>query len=464
VSLRRLSGDGALVLAGGALILLWPLSAYSFSPALMPIVVLALGAGALVVKRPEYGIAIAVALVPFHRLAIGIEGGGFQPVKFLVPLMAVGLLAYGLIVIRDERPLQASALMVAIFGFLAVVLVSAIQGLEPSKSVGEILRVSTAAILFLATLQICRQVNQVWVVAGGAVAGLLGAALQGLAQQALGLFSQISLAVEGEEVGRIAGLFGHPNQYAGYLATLMPLAGALAMSRRVPSPLRWLSGSAFAAALPALNFAYTRGAILGLALGVLTWLLIMRRRGALVVAVAMLCVAVFAAPSVLRERFSDANSGEVALRTDLWGSALDIYAKRPLLGAGIDNFATAYATLPINPTFSTQRRLLHTREVIVPPHAANAYLTILAEQGLLGLLMFLALFVLALLTAYRVSRAEGLPVRAVGLGLGAGLLTFAFHNMLEVTLLDVIQPLLVLVAALAALGSAGEQQAGPADG
>ncbi len=464
MSLRRLTGDGALVLAGGALILLWPLSAYAYGPALMPVLVLALGAGALVIKRPEYGIALAIALTPFHRLAISAEGGGFQPVKFLVPVLAVGLLVYGLIVIRDERPLQASALMAAIFAFLAVVLVSAIQGLEPSKSVGEILRVSTAAVLFLATLQICRRLEQVWVVAGGAVAGLLGAALQGLAQQAFGHFSQHSLAIEGEEVGRIAGLFGHPNQYAGYLAVLIPLAGALAMSRRVPFPLRWLSGFAFAAALPALNFAYTRGAIAGLAVGALTWLLIMRRRGAIVVAVAVACVAVFAAPSVLRERFSDASSGEVALRADLWGSALDIYANRPLLGVGIDNFANAYATLPINPTFSTQRRLLHTQEVIVPPHAANAYLTILAEQGLLGLLTFSALLMLALLTAYRASRAEHLAARAVGLGLGAGLLTFAIHNLLEVTLLDVIQPLLVLVAALAALGSAGAKEAGTVNG
>lgn len=460
MGLRRLSGDGALVLAGGALILLWPLSAYAYSPVLMPSLVLGLGAGALVIKRPEYGIAISLALVPFHRLTIESEGGGFQPVKFLVPALAVGLLAYGLIVIREERPARAPALMVATFAFLAVVLASAIQGLEPSKSVGEIVRILTAAVLLLATLQICRRIEQVWVVAGGAVAGLLGGALQGLTQQAFGHFSQITLAFEGEEVGRIAGLFGHPNQYAGYLAVLVPLAGALVISRRVPAPLRWLSGLAFAAALPALNFAYTRGAIIGLAVGVLTWLLIMRRRGAIVVAVAAVCVAGFAAPAVLRERFSDASSGEVALRADLWRSALDIYAKRPLLGVGIDNFVNAYTTLPTNPTFSSQRRLLHAREVLVPPHAANAYLTILAEQGLLGLLTFLALLVFALLTAYRGSRGEDLGVRAVGLGVGAGLLAFAVHNMLEVTLLEVIQPLLVLVAALAALGSAPGQQAG----
>lgn len=460
MSLRRLTGDGALVLAGGALILLWPLSAYAYGPAVMPVLVLAMGAAALVIKRPEYGIALAIALTPFHRLAISTEGGGFQPVKFVVPVLAVGLLAYGLIVIRDERPLRASALMLAVFTFLSVVLVSAIQGLEPSKSVGEILRLSTAAVLFLATLQICRRNSQLWVVAGGAVAGLLLGALQGLAQQASGQFSDISLAIEGEEVGRIAGSFGHPNQYAGYLAVLMPLAAVLFMSRPVPSPLRWLSGFALAAALPALNFAYTRGAIIGLVVGVLAWLVIMRRRGALVVAVVAICVAVLAAPSVLQERFSDANGGEVTLRADLWGSALDIYSKRPLLGVGIDNFANAYATLPINPTFSTQRRLLHTREVVVPPHAQNVYLTILAEQGLLGLLTFAALFVLALLTAYRASLASDLGVRAVGLGVGAGLLTFALHNLLDLTLLEVIQPLLVLVAALAAVGSAGEKQAG----
>ncbi len=239
----------------------------------------------------------------------------------------------------------------------------------------------------------------------------------------------------------------------------MPLAGVLFMSRPVPSPLRWLSGFALAAAIPALNFAYTRGAILGLAAGVLTWMLVARRRGALVVGVVAICVAVLAAPSVLQERFSDANGGEVVLRSDLWGSAIDIYAKRPLLGVGIDNFSNAYQTLPINPTFSTQRRLLHGGEVLVPPHAQNAFLTILAEQGLLGLLTFSALLVLALLTAYRGSRAEGPAMRAVGLGLGAGLLTFAFHNVLEITLLDVIQPLLVLVAALAAVGFAGEKQA-----
>jgi len=423
---------------------LWPVTAYGLSPLVLPVVVALAAAAVLIATRPEWGVALALALAPWTNLHVG----GERPLRLVLPPLAFGLLIYGMLVASRERRAGAPAFQTAgIVLFAGVAIVSALQALDPAQTLTKLFGLLTAVALFFAVLTICHARGQLLLVAAGAVAGLLVASAQGALQHALGQFGEGGFVAGGEIVGRVQGSFGHPNQYAGFIAVLLPVAVGMLATRATPGRMRLLAGVALGFALPALTFAYARGAFLGLAVGAVVWLTLLRPRVAVGVAVVMAVGSVALAPAALKDRVSDPAGGDIGLRADLWGSALDIYTERPVLGVGINNFAEGYVTLPSTLANASQRRLLHQVQVLTPPHAANLYLNILAEQGLLGILAFAGLAFTSVLTVYRGSRIRDPAGRALCLGLGVGLMTLAVHSLFEVTLFsELSQPLFALLA------------------
>ncbi len=89
-----------LPLIGVGVAALWPLTAYSLNPLLLPTALL-LGAIVLAVfRRPEYGLAVAVAITPLTGIEIDQQLGANvslprEPFKFLLPLIVFGVLIYG---------------------------------------------------------------------------------------------------------------------------------------------------------------------------------------------------------------------------------------------------------------------------------------------------------------------------------------------------------------------------------
>jgi O-antigen ligase len=161
------------------------------------------------------------------------------------------------------------------------------------------------------------------------------------------------------------------------------------------------------------------------------------------------------APSTLEERFEAGESSDaLAERGDIWSAALDIYAQHPVIGTGINNFSVAYARLPSTLSDASQRRLLdwEAGAATIPFHAHNAYLNLLAEQGIVGLAAFLVFALGALAVLYRGSRASDALTRAVCLGAGAGWMTWAVRNLVDVALYEeVTYPLLTLTAVASVL-------------
>jgi O-antigen ligase len=417
------------------------------------------GIAALVVTRPEYGLAIAVALAPLTnwqanvRVARGVVVE--KPFHILLPALVFSVLIYGLLTSRaDARRLPArypSRVAVGMLVFLASALISSVQGLQPSASVEKVFLLLTAVALLLAVLQICRTREQLLVVVGGAVVSLLVAGAQGVFQNLLGQFGEAGIVVSGSVVGRVQGSFGHPNQYGGFLAALIPLALVVLVMRDFPRPLRWLAAAAVAFGIPALVFSYARGAIAGLVLGLIIWLAVVRPRLALLAAIVVATAGLLLAPATLKERLTASTAGgDLVLREDIWSGAVEIYSEHPLFGVGLDNFGDAYATLPSNLPNAAQRRLLHQSDILVPPHAANLYLNVLAEQGIVGVAAFFVLIVTSLGTVYRGRLIRDPIGRGVCLGLGGGIVAMGIHSLLEVTLIgEVALPLFALLGAAA---------------
>lgn len=402
-----------------------------------------------------------LALAPFTNLNIGSGGTVSKPLHLLLPALVFGVLGYALL-ISGARATVAGAwrshwLTAAVVVFLAVALASAINAIDPHNSIRKLFLLIAAVGLFMGVRAICRDTAQFTVVAAGAVVGLLLASLQGIDQHLRHRYGA-GFVTNGQFVGRVEGSFGHPNQYGGYLVFLIPLAAGIALSRRFDARLRLLAASAAAAAVPAVAFSYARGAILALVLGLLLWFAVVRPRYAVGIAVVAAAVGLLFAPATLKERFStQASSGDVPLRTDIWGASIDIAQAHPLLGVGLDNFSSAYATLPSTLAHASQRRLLSQSGLLIPPHAQNLYLNTLAEEGVVGL-GALALFLIgAFAVAYRGSRSTDPASRTICLAVGAGLATLALHSILEVTLLSELSlPLFALVAV--ALGVAEREQ------
>jgi O-antigen ligase len=457
-----------LPLIGIAVAALWPITAYALNPVLLPAAFIVVGAIVIVLRKPEYGAAIVLILIPFIGARLPQPSGTAlplpgAPLRVLLPLMVFALLGYGLLVRgRDRRPLPPVFFGISLMVIAAVI--SAFRAIEPDRAVPDVFLLITGAALFLAIVNICRTRQQLYVVLGGALAGLLFASIQGVVQQAFGIYSTLGVATDvGSTLNRIQGSFGHPNSYAGYLTLLMPVAGVVALSKSFPNWLRWLGGAAVGFAIPALIWSYSRGALVAMVAGVLVWLVLTRPKTALVVAIVVALIALVATPSTIKQRFSNSSSTDVSLRTDVGTSALDIYDTQPILGVGIGNFQAAYEDL--NAAQSPgHRRLFHNQQLLIPTAAPSQYLNTLSEQGILGVVA-LAIFILqALIAAWRVSRSRDPTVRALGLGIGMALAGGFIYSGLEVTLQEdqalALFPLIAIAAIAQTVLVGGQEETG----
>jgi O-antigen ligase len=439
-----------LPLIGVGVAALWPLTAYTFSPLVLPATCALLAAVLVVLRRPEFGVAGALVLTPFLHLSLEIPGLGLSlvdPLTLILPALAGLVLAYGVLLSRGERESPESRrLFLAVFVFVAAIFLATANAINVSASISKTVFLLTAAMLFIATIQVCRERSQLMVVVAGALVGLLVASLQGLVQNYSGVFSE-GFESNGSVVGRIQGSFEHPNLFAGYIASLIPLASVIAFNRRFHPPIRWLAAAALFLALPALYFSYSRASIVAVVLGAIFWLAFLRPRAAVLIAITVAVASLALAPAALKERFDpQRGQNDLAARVDLWKAAGEIYADHPLLGVGPNNFPDAYAELPTRPGFSPYHRLQLEDEFVRPPHAHNLYLNVLAEEGAVGAIALILLLIAAISVVYRGCHARDPAGRLICIGIGIGLMTLLANSFVNATLFT--EPALPLFALL----------------
>ncbi len=464
MTLRLRAVEVTLVVVAIGIAASWPLTAHAISPLLVPAFLVAAAATLLVLLRPAYGIAIVTAAAPLTNFQpSGTQG--IKPFQVLLPAIAGGVFIYAILLGQNRAATPGTTrLSIAVLVFVGAAVASSIQALDPAETIKKLVVLLTAAGVFYGTLEVCRSRYERLVVVGGVLLGLLIASGQGVLQKYLGATGEYGIVADGSVIGRVQGSFGHPNQYGGFLAVLVPLATAVAFTRGFGAPRRWLAVLALALAVPAITFTYARGAIVALVFGSLLWLALLRRRIALPIALVIGIAAVAVAPAALKERFDPAGtSGDIALRTDIWSASLDIYSSEPLLGVGLNNFGVAYRELPTSLRSTSQRRLLHQSQVLVPPHAQSLYLNILAEEGIIGFAAFVAFAFAAVAVCFRGARLADAVGRAVALGVGAGLFTLAVHSVVEVSLVgEVALPVFALLAVTA--GFVGERDEASSSG
>ena len=411
--------------------------------------VVVLAGASLFARKPELLAIAAAAALPF-RVPISVEGSVSNLLVPLYLVIAAGALAYALPRIfgeheryEQERSPRALEWLLA----LALVLYAAqsIGSLDTGKAVEQtVFFLIPFGLLFAQLARLPWTRDLAGKVLGVLVVLALAFAAIGFVEYAtrhLLLNPKVIASNQVESSFRVNSLFFDPNIYGRFLAVVMLCVATVllwATRRRTVTfsalvlAVLWaglvltLSQSSFAALLAGLAVLgglrwSPKGAVLGVA-------------GALVAAV----VLVFAVPGHLgvdvsgSDGLNDTTSG----RYDLIAGGVGLIADEPLLGHGAGSFSRAYLRAEDG---STERAVSasHTTPV-----------TVAAEQGVAGLLVYLALVVVALFTLLRGAGTD--PVRAA---VAAAFVAIVVHSLSYAAFFE--DPLTWVLAAVGVAAASG---------
>jgi O-antigen ligase len=184
--------------------------------------------------------------------------------------------------------------------------------------------------------------------------------------------SRASLSMDSHEMD--------PNFFAAML--LIPLSLSIGM---FISSRRWLSKALLAvcaaAAMMAIILTMSRGALVAVVLlaGAYVFRLGLKMRAFAAVAVVLTLLAIVAPPTFWKRMQLDDRTASGTGRTNVWVVAAQMIKHHPLGGVGLSNFPAAYASYAgAAPHFEGYYKDSH-----------NSYINILAEQGVVGLTLFL---------------------------------------------------------------------------
>jgi O-antigen ligase len=341
-------------------------------------------------ERPSVAFALLLALVaafPWDD-ALGFPTRTVSVVKLLGA--AVGV-AYLLTVARTSR-LRWPAILWPVLAFLVVMTVSLVRAGDLGDGSTQALRyVLFAGFVFL-VVQIVTERHQIVLVAqvfvaSAAVAGVVGT---------FRFFTSMT--------GRASGPIGEANDFAYVLATAIPLALYLVWRGGRWKPW-WVAASA--SLIITVGATFSRGAYVGLAVALL-WAALHGRTSVRAVAAVVVCLGAIVAGLLVFQRpfVEERLNAKVAVsdenwtsRQALWEGALDMAADHPVLGVGTGLYPYRAAEYVVGEPYQIERPVAH-----------SAYLEVLAEDGVLGLLAFLTFvvwsWVLLVQAAHRASAVD----------------------------------------------------------
>jgi O-antigen ligase len=296
---------------------------------------------------------------------------------------------------RRERIFSHPGFLLVLISFTAWAALSAAWAEDPGAALGAAGRYLPNAMLFLIVFAGVRTREQlIWVV-GSLVVGAFLSAVYGMVSPAP------------DDPGRVS--IGNANETAASLVMGGTLAAALAITARTRPALRVASAIAVPLCVYAVFLTLSRGGLIALAASLVAAVVVAHRHRAAVLTAAAFAVlgavlyfGVFAS-SEARDRVLETQGGTG--RTDIWKVGWRMVEAEPLRGVGAGNFPTSSIHYLLEPGSILRDDFI----VDNPKVAHNTYLNVLAELGVVGLGLFLAIVGFALGCA---GRAIGVAARA----------------------------------------------------
>lgn len=410
----------------------------AFLPIEYLVPLLALGAFALLIGiTPFAALPLLLILAPLRTL-IATESALQLPLDIGQITLVIFLATWALhhVVVAQRIPvIPWSPIFIPLFTFLAVISLGVFNATSISAWLNEWLKWVEIIIIVALMLHLSTGTRWTWVVFALIVAGLANAVI-GFYEFLGGSGADHLLILD--RFFRAFGTFGQPNPFAGFMGLLSPLAlmaawGYAGMWHKHRRSL-WLGIAtfyfgAFLILSGAILISWSRGAWLGFAasLGIIAlalprklWHGVMLAGGILLLFAGLWLTGILPDSIVARLAsateeffaFEDMRGIEitsenyaVAERLSLWQAALNMAREHPWLGVGMGNYDIVY----------DRYRLINWEEPL--GHAHNYYLNMLAEAGLLGLLVYGKVWIIIILLSWRIRRHPDVLARAVGVGL-----------------------------------------------
>ena len=455
-----------LVVAGGLALAALPLTSAALLVAGAAVVIATL-------IQPVVSLYLLAFAVPFGSLrSVSLGGMSLTATEALVALLVIAWLMRG--VLRRRITIAHASLIVPLLLVLATQLLSLFDALSISLAAKEIAKWAEILAVYVIAASILDEDAETteWheqpplppsprlpispsphlpVLLSVLFAATLAEALLGVYQFLLRAGPEWFL------IGRFLrayGTFAQPNPFAGYLNHTLPLGYALLLAGVASAGLRrrdlltlrnglllaWL-----AVVGGALLMSFSRGAWLGLAVGLVVITVLHSRRtallmagGGVLLAVVLLLGSASLLPSALTQRFTSVSAYfrvfdvrgvkvtddnyAVVERMAHWQAAWGMIQDRPWFGYGAGNYPAAY------PRYS----LAGWKEDL--GHAHNVLLNVTAETGLVGLSAYVLFLAAALWTCWRAAGAAAghdAVAQALALGVLGVLAAKITHEMLD---------------------------------
>ena len=236
------------------------------------------------------------------------------------------------------------------------------------------------------------------------------------------------------DVSRSGGTFGDPNYFAAVLVTGFALAIALSRARSLTVFGQATALVAAGLCLLGIMLSVSRGGLIALTVTLLSAVCLAGRwRGKLlaatmVVALVGLVYFLAIAPPDARQRLTSGQGGGSG-RTTIWKIGWREVQHNPIVGVGAGNFSDAGARYFLAPGLIDHNAGGYTAYFIDTPTVAhNTYLEVLAEEGIIGAAIFLAIVVSSLECARRAAvrfrKAGDEEMELISYGLLCGALGF----------------------------------------
>jgi O-antigen ligase len=333
--------------------------------------------------------------------------------------------------------------------FLGWVALSQVWAEVPSASVTDFTRYALNAMIFLIVFSAVRKEHDLVEVLAAFLAGAVIAAVYGL----------LTPAPDPTTADRLSGTIGNPNELASVLVVGAALGMGLAARSRKSPGVRLAAASGAGFCVIAILFTLSRTGLVAMAFALVASLALAGRWRARAAVVALVVAFVgfgyftaVASPTA-RQRITDAGNGTG--RTDLWTVGRRMFAAHPIEGVGAGNFSITSVHYLLEPGALTRTDFI----IDTPKVAHNTYLEILAEMGIVGFTLFMAIILICLRCGIRAIRnfgANGNPsmeilTRALVVAL-IGLLAADFFNSEQFS--KALWLLLALCPALLAISKA----------
>ena len=328
---------------------------------------------------------------------------------------------------------------------LVLVALCLASGFAPAgwrTGVDEIRRWGLALLVGYLVYVVPRRWQDVAVLVVALILAPLGEAIFALVQSVRGV-GPAAFHIANSSFTRAFGTIGQPNSFAGYLNGAWPLVLCFVIvAWQRQSRWVWPLLGVLAVIGAALLLSFSRGGWIGAVAGLLVILWLVggwwRRGVALIVVVAAFVLAggwqyipapfgprlgsatqIFRAPDIMRDEAQQRPTVYAAVeRAAQFNAGVAMWQSAPVLGVGPGSYTRVY------PEFARKGWL------ISRGHAHNAYVQIAAEQGTVGLLAFLGLWVVQWRRAWRTTQIAG-TARWVAIAACGTMAAVAVHECFE---------------------------------